>query len=64
MAVRNAGTAAICKPAERRSDLVDEFVGIHLTNTVIIKVILDYPAEYFEQNPREYLRRSILANCC
>jgi DNA-binding GntR family transcriptional regulator len=42
---------------ESRSDLVDAVVEGHLTNSVIGKVILDYPREYFRQDPLEYARK-------
>ena len=45
-----------------RSDAVEEFVEKHLKNTVISKVILEYPIEYFRQDRREYAQRPILAD--
>lgn len=41
-----------------RSDLVDTVVEGHLTNSVIGKVILDYPRDYFKQDPREYAQKA------
>jgi len=44
--------------AARRSELVDDLIDRHLTNTVISKVILEYPAEYFTQDPRGYAQKT------
>ncbi|MBV5272066.1 MAG: hypothetical protein JZU55_21975 [Afipia sp.] len=45
-----------------RSDAVEEFVEKQLKNTVISKVLLEYPVEYLRQDRGEYVQRPISAD--